>query len=111
LVATAASAALGALVLGEYELVGFTPYVSGALYGLAVAEVALTLGRDSGTGVAGACGLLTAVGMAWGAWISSGRGVAPIPTGAWFGAALGGLVAFGWVKWSGKRGGGSRPLA
>ena len=45
------------------------------------------------------------------AWISSGQGVAPVPLGAWVGAALGGLVSFGWVRWSGTRGLGTRPPA
>jgi hypothetical protein len=111
LIVAAAAAAFGALVLGEYELVGLTPYVSGVLYGLAVAEVALTIGRDGGRLPAALCGVLTAGGMAWGAWISSGQGVAPVPLGAWVGAALGGLVSFGWVRWSGTRGLGTRPPA
>ena len=102
-VATIAAGVLGALILGEYEFSGWTPYVSGILFGLVLSEVQLTIGRDHRVGSAVAVGVLTAGGLSWAAWISSGRGVAPIPVGAWLGAAIGAVVAFSWIRWSGKR--------
>ena len=98
-----AASAFGALVLGEYDFSGATPYVAGVLFGLAIAEVALTIGRDAGLPVALLSAALAMAGMAWGAWISSGRGVAPIPVGAWVGGALAGAAGFAWVRWSGRR--------
>jgi hypothetical protein len=103
-VATIGAGALGALILGEYEFSGWTPYVSGVLFGLVLSEVELTIGRDHRVAAAGAVGILTAGGLSWAAWISSGRGVAPIPVSAWVGAALGAVVAFSWIRWSAKRG-------
>lgn len=109
LAATALAATIGALIVGEYELVGFTPYVAGLLFGLGVAEVELTIGRDARVRAATAAALLAAGGWLWAAWISSGQGVAPFPLGGWVGAAVAGAVGFGWVRWSGARGGGKHP--
>jgi hypothetical protein len=103
---TAAAAAFGALILGEYDLSGATPYIAGVLFGLAVAEVTLTVGRDARVWAAVMSAALAVGGWLWAAWISSGEGVAPIPLGAWLGAVVAALVGFGWVRWSGKRGGG-----
>lgn len=108
-VATVTTAALGALILGEYALAGWTPYVSGLLFGLAVAEVEMTISRDTRTPAAVGVGLVTGAGLAWAAWISSGRGVAPVPTGAWAGVGVGVAAGFGWIKWSGTRAGNTRP--
>jgi hypothetical protein len=109
LAATAMTAAIGALIVGEYELVGFTPYVAGMLFGLGVAEVELTVGRDARVPAAVAAAMLAAAGWVWAAWISSGQGVAPFPIGGWIGAVIAGAVGFGWVRWSGARGGSKRP--
>jgi len=108
-VATAAASAFGALILGEYDLHGLTPYIAGVLFGLAMAEVALTVGRLNAMWLAVVTGGLSLAGLVWAAWISSGEGVSPIAAGAWVGAALGGVVAFGWVRWSARRGGSNRP--
>lgn len=109
--ATGLAAAIGALIIGEYELVGFTPYVAGLLFGLAVAEVELTVGRDARVPAAVTAAVLAAAGWLWAAWISSGRGVAPFPIGGWLGAVVAGVVGFGWVRWSGTRGASKRPEA
>lgn len=106
--ATAAAAALGALILGEYDLSGATPYIAGVLFGLAMAEVTLTVGRDARVWAAAASAALAVAGWMWAAWISSGQGVAPIRLGEWLGAVVAGVVGFAWVRWSGKRGGSSR---
>ena len=103
MVATLLTGVLGALIVGEYDLHGFTPYVSGILFGLVAAEVALAIGRDNGIGPAAVVAVAAAGGLAWAAWISSGRGVAPIPLGAWLGVGLAAVVGFGWVRYSGRR--------
>jgi hypothetical protein len=105
---TAAAAALGALILGEYDLAGVTPYVAGVLFGLAIAEVTLTVGRDARVWAATMSAALAVGGWLWAAWISTGEGVAPMRLGSWLGAVVAAVVAFGWVRWSGKRGGTSR---
>lgn len=106
LAATVLTATIGALIVGEYELVGFTPYVAGLLFGLGVAEVELTVGRDARAPAAAGAAALAAAGWLWAAWISSGQGVAPFPIGGWVGAVVAAVVGFGWIRWSGARGGG-----
>jgi hypothetical protein len=99
--ATVLTGVLGALIVGEYDLHGFTPYVSGVLFGLVAAEVELAIGRDAGRLSAAVVGVCAAGGLGWAAWISSGRGLAPVPWGAWLGVAIAAVVGFGWVRFSG----------
>jgi hypothetical protein len=93
LVAGAAVAALGGLILGEYPFTGVTPYVAGLLFGLVVAEVVVTVSRRRNLVVGVGSALCTVGGLGWAVWISSGRGVAPIQGGAWAGLVIGGVVA------------------
>ena len=99
----AAAAAVGALITGEYELAGFTPYVSGILLGIIVSEVELSVGGDAAGWASGAVGLLAAGSLVWAGWISSGRGVTSIAGGVWPGAVLAAIVGAGWTRWSGGR--------
>jgi len=99
------------LILGEYDFSGLTPYVGATLLGLMVAEVVLAVGHDTSPPVPTAAGALAGGGVAWAAWISSGRGVASVPGSAWAGTALAAALAFVWVKLSpvsGRRRGGPR---
>jgi hypothetical protein len=93
LAAGAVVAAVGGLVLGEYPFIGWTPYVAGVLFALIVTEVMLSIGHKHGPilGFGGAA--LSAAGLGWAVWISSGRGVAPIPGGGWIAIALGAVVS------------------
>lgn len=93
----AATASLGALILGEYEFNGATPYLAGVLFGLIVAEVVLTIVRRGSAPLLVAAALEAGLGLAWAAWISSGRGRAPIPAAADVSVALGVVVAAVWV--------------
>jgi hypothetical protein len=95
--AGAAVAAFAALILGEYELVGFTPYMAGAAFGLVVAEVITTVGRRSGPVASAPSVVLAAGGMVWAAWISSGRDWSYVPGGAWVGVALAAACGAGWA--------------
>jgi hypothetical protein len=91
--AAAAVAALGGVLLGEYPFTGVMPYVSGVLFALVVSEVALGIGQRRGPFVALVAALCSGGGLAWAVWISSGRGVEPIPVGGWLAVALGVAVA------------------
>lgn len=95
-------AALGALIVGEYELVGLTPFVAGALFGLVVAEAGLAAaGRDRidrSTGLGVVAPVTAAAGLVWAAWISSGRDWSFVPTEAWGGVAVAALAAALWVR-------------
>lgn len=88
----------GALILGEYAFSGFTPYIAGLLFGLVVAEVTLTVAGVGRPVLAVAAAVISGTGMLWAAWISSGRGVAPIPAGAYLGMLLSLIVAAAWVS-------------
>jgi hypothetical protein len=88
LVAGAAVAALGGLILGEYEFEGAFPYVAGVLFGLVVAEVVVSVGAWRGPVPAVASAAFAAGGLAWAAWITSGEGIEPWPALAWVAMAL-----------------------
>lgn len=103
------AAALGALILGEYEMVGTTPYVEGVLFGLVVAEAVITVAKPRPSPLALAAGAIApAVGMVWAAWISSGRDWDYVPNGAWIGAALAPIAAILWLRQSRGRGAGPK---
>jgi hypothetical protein len=102
LLAGAATAAFGALILGEYQLAGFTGVIAGALFGLAVAEVVLTA---AGPSIAPnlvpamvAVALFTVCGLAWAGWISAGHVWRYVPNGAWLGAVTGAALAPWWLR-------------
>ncbi|HZN13669.1 MAG TPA: hypothetical protein VFB78_05335 [Acidimicrobiales bacterium] len=102
LLAGAATAAFGAVVLGEYQLTGLTGVIAGALFGLAVAEIMLTVG---GAGLARlltpalvAVGLFSAAGLAWAAWISAGHDWSYVPNGGWMGLAIGAVAGPWWLR-------------
>jgi len=86
-------AAVGGVILGEYPFTGIMPYLTGVLFALVVAEVMLSIGRQTGpvTGLASA--VCTVGGLGWAIWISTGRGVSSVPTGAWAALVIGGVVA------------------
>jgi hypothetical protein len=89
LVLAAVGCALGALILGEYDFSGVTPYFAGALFGLVIAELVVEVGKLRSWLV----GLLTAVlvggALLWAAWISSGEGLRPFPAAGWAAVAVG----------------------
>jgi hypothetical protein len=97
LLAAAAVAVLGALILGEYEFDGWLPLVAGALFGLLVAEVAVAVGGRRTPVVAAVTAALAAGGVLWAGWISAGEGLAPIPGEAWVAGAVGAASAGGRV--------------
>jgi hypothetical protein len=89
----AVTAGVGALVLGEYSFAGVTAFLAGILYGALVSEVMLAF-RPRRSPVLGlAAGAICGAGLGWAVWISSGRGVAPVPTTAWVAIGLGAVVA------------------
>jgi len=103
MVAGAGAAVVGALIVGEYEFAGLIPFVAGALFGLAVAELMLTIAVRSTVRLAVVGALLTGGGLAWAAWISSGRGVAPYPAGGYIAIGLGAVIAGGWIAMPSRR--------
>lgn len=89
----AAVAALGALILGEYEFTGSLPFLAGPLFGLVIGEVVVGVGRLRSLLVALVAAALAFGGIAWAGWIDSSEGVEPVKRLVWVSAALAALVA------------------
>jgi hypothetical protein len=87
-------AALGALILGEYEFSGTLPWFAGPLFGFVVGEAVVTAGRTRSMVVGAVTAMLSLAGITWAAYISSGDGLSPIPTLAWVAAGLAAVAAF-----------------
>lgn len=89
----AAVAALGALILGEYEFTGSLPFVAGPLLGLAIGELVVGVGRSRSVPVALAAAAVSFGGIAWAGWIDSSEGVEPVKGLVWVSAGLAAAVA------------------
>lgn len=105
----AVATSAGAVMLGEYELVGVMPYLAAVLFGLALAELTAALARQRSFVVAAVSGSLTGLGLIWAAWIQSGRDWAYVPGTTWIAAAAGAVASALWVRSSALRGSSSRP--
>ncbi|MEO6317738.1 MAG: hypothetical protein ABIP36_03040 [Acidimicrobiales bacterium] len=92
-ICAAAAAALGALILGEYELTGTLPYAAGPLFGLAIAEVVVGIGRTRAVTMGIGSGALASGGIAWAGWIDSSQGLEPVRGTVWMAAGLAAVTA------------------
>jgi len=101
LLCAAAAAALGALILGEYEFSGSLPYLAGPLFGLVIGEVVVSVGRTRAIAVALPAGALAFGGIAWAGWIDSSEGVEPVKALVWVAAGLAAATAL--VRTTGLR--------
>lgn len=106
-VVAAVASTLAAVILGEYELVGWVPLAAGLVFGIGVAEVVATIATDRDPAIIGATGLVAEAGMVWAVWISSGRGIVPVAATAWVGAVVAGVVGAMWVRFALGRADGS----
>ena len=108
----AAVAALGALILGEYDLVGATALVAGVLFGAAIAEAAGALARRNfSPRLAVVIGIIAGAGMTWAVWISTNHFRNPVEPTAIAGIVLAAIAAGLWLSTGGRRGGSSPPVA
>jgi hypothetical protein len=107
--AGAATAAVGALILGEYELKGVMALVAGALFGVAVAEVVVAVAKHPGLPVALTTGALAGAAMAWSGWIAAGRTWHFFGTARWVALGVSVVAAPLWIRSSGRRGPGTAP--
>jgi hypothetical protein len=92
-VAAAAVAGLGAVILGEYPFTGLVVLGEGVLLGLFVAEAVVGAGRRRGVAPAAAAALLTAAGLVWTAWISENHDLGRVAMEGWAAVALGAAAA------------------
>ena len=97
-VGAALGGALAALIVSEYEFVGFTPWAAGLAIGVLVGEVLATGGRLRGRWVMVLAAALSVASVLWGEWLESDAGVEPYSKVA-FGAAL---LAAAVAAWSVK---------
>ena len=89
----AAASVLAALILGEYEFTGSLPFLAGPLFGFAVGEVVVGVGRSRGVALGCATATLAFGGVAWAGWIDSTQGVEPVKHLAWVSAGLAATAA------------------
>lgn len=85
-------AALGAVFLGEYEFDEALPIAAGALLGLVVAEIVVSLGRHRSWTMAGILAVLVGVSVVLAGHLDA-DGLEPVKSGAYLSAALGAAAA------------------
>ena len=78
LVAAALVAAVAALIVGEYGVAGWVTLMVGTVTGLVTGEIAASVARSRSWLIALVSGALAGLGVLWGAYLDSGRGVAPL---------------------------------
>ncbi len=110
LVLAALASTLGALVLGEYQFNGVTPYFGAALFGLVIGELVADVGRLRSPLVGSVAALQVAGALLWAAWISTSEGLRPLPGAVWPAMAIGAVCA-GWRTGRWGRPSGSGPSA
>ncbi|HUP85909.1 MAG TPA: hypothetical protein VM143_09605 [Acidimicrobiales bacterium] len=100
-----AVAAVGAVVLGEYELAGARPFLAGLLFGVTVAEIMATIARSSGDEphFLAAAALVAEAGLVWATWISTGHDLRSATATAWGGVVVGAVAAPLWLRSAGRR--------
>lgn len=99
-------ALIGAVVLGEYDLRGLTVLLGFPLYGVAVAELTLAVGRRSTLAALAALAVVVAAGLSWALWISFGhfRNGSEPPALSWLMVAIAVVAAVTWARSGRHRG-------
>lgn len=89
-----------ALILGEYPFTGVTPYVAALAVPAIIGFVVTWVGRRHPARLWAYTGIVAAASVGWALYISTGRGVDPVPVGGWVAVALALLwpvAVGGWV--------------
>lgn len=102
-VAAVLAAAIGGLIMGEYELRGFMALLAGVLFGLAVAEVAITVAKSSEWPLVAVTALAAFAGLTWAASIDAGDSLGRVAGMRWAGSLLALVSAGWWVRSLGSR--------
>lgn len=102
-VAAVVVAALGGLILGEYELRGLMAIVAGVLFGLLVAEAAITAGKSSDWLLVAVTAAAAALGLTWAAYIERGDSFGRIAGVRWLASVIALVSAGWWVRKFGSR--------
>jgi hypothetical protein len=91
--AAAFTALVASLIVGEYGVAGWVTIFVGVVAGLVIGEVASSVAGSREWSLALTAAAIAAAGVAWGAWLDSGRGVAPLGSEAFAAPALAAVVA------------------
>ncbi|MDQ2727373.1 MAG: hypothetical protein M3Y91_05830 [Actinomycetota bacterium] len=86
-----------ALIVGEYPFAGLTPYLVAVVVPAIIATVVVATGRRHSDRLWAASGLLGGASIGWALWISTGRGLDPVPTSGWIAIALAGAWPLAWA--------------
>lgn len=86
-----------ALILGEYPFTGTTPYLAAILVPAAIGFAVVWIDGDHRAWLWAATGPLSAAGIGWALWISTGRGADTVPAGGWASIALALLWPLAWA--------------
>jgi hypothetical protein len=97
-------ASAGAVILGEYDLHGITAVVAGAIFGVALAELIVTISRTGNVAMQVAASGCAFLGLVWATWISTGHSFKYATVATWIGIAVGVAAAPLWVRSAGRRG-------
>jgi len=103
ILAGAGLALVGAVVLGEYDLKGTTVIIGFPLYGVAVVELALAVGRHLAPVTLLALAAFVAAGLVLALWIAFGhfRNDVTPPALSWVMVVVSGAASFAW-GWSSR---------
>jgi hypothetical protein len=99
------------VIMGEYELRGPTALIAGVLFGLAIAECVITVGKTDEWALAGVAGACAFLGLTYAAYIDRGGDYLSFDSGAlgritvirWIGSVLALACATAWVRMLGSR--------
>lgn len=93
MIAATFTALVASLIVGEYGVAGWVTFFVGLVAGLVIGEVASSVARSREWSLAVVTAVVAAAGVGWGAWLDSGRGVAPLGSEAFVAPALAAVVA------------------
>lgn len=92
------AAGVASLIVGEYGVAGWVTLFVGVVAGLVIGEIAASVARSRDWALALVSGALAGAGVLWGAWLDSGRGVAPLGIEAVLAPALAAAVTIYTVR-------------
>jgi hypothetical protein len=107
------AASIGAVILGEYPLVGFRALLAGLVFGVTVAELMAGVARPGPDEqyLPFSAAMLTEGGLVWATWISTGHELDTASTAAWLGIGVGMLSSLLWFRSAARRGASIRDAA
>lgn len=91
------------VIMGEYELRGSTAIIAGLIFGLAMAELAITVGKSSDWALVVAAAAAAFIANTFSAYIDAGDSLGRIASMRWIGSLIAVVSAGYWVRTFGSR--------